>query len=105
MAISCSLTTLDPQPTLTSAGTGQAIDDSDIMVLSAFIYAADTNTGAVYIGTSDATAKNGTGISLSAGNGINYTSEVNGIRVPFKLSSIFFDGATTGNKLVVQYFL
>lgn len=93
------------QPSLTSAGTAQSIaPGSTIIARSVMIYAAKNNTGAVYIGNSDATAKVGTGINLSPGEGYPISGDSkNGTEDGILLSSIYFDGATTGNKLVVHY--
>ena len=104
MAINKVLKTLSPQPTLSSAVTAQQITTSTLEVRSVIIYAADTNTGAVYIGTSNASSKYGTGVSLSPGNGYEIEGDyINGTPEMISLSSIYFDGETTGNKLVVQY--
>jgi uncharacterized protein with LGFP repeats len=104
MALSVNLKTLSPQPTLVAAGTAQQITTDELTVKSVIIYAADTNTGAVYISTDDTNAKNGKGISLSPGQGYGIQGDrQSGTHQMVKLSSIYFDGATTGNKLVVQY--
>lgn len=103
MALNVSLKSLT-QPVLTTAGTAQQITTSTIQARSVVIYAAKTNAGAVYIGVDNASAKIGTGINLAAGE--SYTLEgdkQNGIPSMILLSSIYFDGATTGDKLVVQY--
>lgn len=99
-----SLKTLS-QPSLTSAGTAQAITAGTETARSIIIYASKSNTGAVYIGSSDASSKLATGINLAPGEAYAFDGDnANGTMKMIQLSSIFFDGATTGNKLVVQYF-
>lgn len=104
MATSKRFKVLSPQPTLASAGTAQAITSSSKEVREATIYAADTNTGNVYIGMDNTTAKNGVGIVLAGGESMDIRgTDVGGTQEMVDLSSIFFDGGTTGNKLVVLY--
>lgn len=99
-----SLKTLSTQPTLTAAGTAQQITTSTKTVRSVLIYAAKNNTGAVYIGPDNTNAKIGTGINLDPGKSVTFRGDdINGTPQMIQLSSIYFDGATTGNKLVVFY--
>lgn len=104
MSISVDLKTLAIQPTLAAAGTAQAITALEIRVKSVILIASKSNTGAVYIGSDNTSAKVGSGVSLDPGEGYVIEGDrQSGTSQMVNLSSIFFDGATTGNKLVVQY--
>ena len=104
MPLNKRLTSLSPQPSLASAGTAQQIISTALESRTVIIYAAKTNTGAVYLGDSNANAKAGTGINLAAGEA--YAIEgalINGTHDMIDLSSIYFDGANSNDKLVVHY--
>jgi hypothetical protein len=91
---------------LTSAGTAQEISSSKLEVRSAIIFAASTNTGRIYIGDSDANSKAGTGFELDPDESYVLDGDkFGGDKHAFDLNQFFFDGATTGNKVIVHYFL
>ena len=95
---------LNPQPSLTSAGTGQRLVGADLTVKSFTIEAPASNTGSVYIGVSDATAKVGVGHDLGPGDIMVVTGDSYAQGAVYvNLFDYYFDGATTGNKLVVSY--
>lgn len=95
---------LDPQPVLISAGSGQRLVGADLTVKSFTIEAASNNTGSVYIGNSDDTAKLGKGHELGPGDALTWSGDsyAQG-QVYLNIHDYFFDGATTGNKLIVSY--
>jgi hypothetical protein len=104
MPLYTDLKTLDPQPILGSAGTAQQITTSTLTVRSVIIQAADTNADDVYIADSDTNAKSGKGMTLSPKDVYIIEGEViNGTFEMVRLSSLYWDGAATSDKLVVQY--
>ena len=95
---------LNPQPVLASAGTAQRLVGSDLTVKSFTIEAPAANTGSVYIGISDASAKVGAGHDLGPGDVMTISGDLYAQgQIYLNIYDFYFDGATTGNKLVVSY--
>lgn len=95
---------LSPQPSLTSAGTPQLVSTSKLVVSSYLIEAQKGNSGYVYIGDSIANTTSTKGVALAPGDRLevgadNYEHR----KAYFDLNEVYFDGDTTGNKLVVSY--
>jgi len=94
------------QPSLTLAGTPQRISSVDLWVTSCEIQAQFGNTGRCYIADSSANCTSTKARALAAEASFTLVGDMfSGRNVLFNLKEIWFDGVTTGNKLVVSYLL
>ena len=82
--------------TVSSAGTRVACSASTLPVASVLIQADTSNTGYLYVG--DNTVSSTKGISLSAGDAIEFSVSVNGRTDELDLADIYLDAQTSGNK-------
>lgn len=95
---------LATQPVLTSAGTPQLITSISTVVSSYMIEAVSTNTGSVYIGDSVANTTSTKAHKLVPGDILEVIADNYEHRKCYlDLADIYFDGDTTGNKIVVSY--
>lgn len=91
--------------TVAAAGTPVVLTSSEIRTPAVHIQAATTNTGVMYIGGSslDATHR---GVELSPGSGVEITGPtIGGKEEELFLSEIKVDAATSGDKVLVSYFV
>jgi len=98
------LKTVSPAPSVT-AGTPKRLSDDDIFVRTLIIESHRLNTGAVYVGFSNADLLNtdahvldgpGDFISISSSEYADLNAEIN-------LRDIWFDGSVNGDELVISY--
>lgn len=98
-------TIITPQLAVT-AGTPARLSSSDLWVYSVVISAKHTNSGRIYIGdtSSNALNSNGYGISLAASGVFTIDFQHHrGIACRFNLKDIWYDGDTSGDKIIVWY--
>lgn len=89
---------------LTSAGTAQQVTTIAIQVRSCIFYAASGNTGDLYISPNSTGATAILGITLSPGEAYSIAGDIiGGEQKTFDLSTWRFDGSTTNDDLVIQY--
>lgn len=91
--------------TVVAAGTPVPLSATAIQAPGCVIQAAKTNTGVVYVGGSnlDATHR---GNELSPGDSIEIIGPmIRGIEEELNLALIKVDAATSGDKVVVSYFI
>ena len=93
-------TILATQPDVTSAGTPERIIATDLWVEECLIEAPATNTGVIYINSSNATGTNRHTLQPGQFMTISTSSRA---AATFNLKEIWFDGATSADKIVVSY--
>lgn len=96
---------IDPQLVVTS-GTPQRLSSGDLWVCSVIVQSHPSNTGKIYINFTSDTTTSSKGFSLSPEADWNALGDAHRTlgRV-FNLKNIWFDGATSGDKIIVQYFI
>lgn len=102
--ITLQLTLMNPQPTLVSAGTPQQLASVESLYLH--IQAPPTNTGNVYIGDTSANILAGNCHILGPGESMQIGTDDSAAdedKVILDSSDLWFDGSSTGDKLVVAY--
>jgi hypothetical protein len=91
--------------TVTTAGTPVPLSSTQIITPGCLIQAAKTNTGIVYIGGSDLGALT-RATELSPGEAIEIVGPgISGSEEELNLAQIKIDAATSGDKVVVSYFI
>lgn len=97
------VTDLD-QLSLTSAGTAELISADPLQCESVIFTCPSTNTGACYIGSS-AVSSTRFVLSIAAGSSasISVSPSAENDTAYIDLGALYWDGATTGNKLNVGY--
>lgn len=96
---------MSPQPTLAVAGTPQRVTTTDLWVRAAILESADGNTDKMYVADSEAKASTSNRHLLKE-EGDYITMEVDqygNLEGAFNLKDVWFDGAVSGEKLVVSY--
>lgn len=92
------------QPTLASAGTPQRVSINDIWVRSFLVQGAAGNTGDMYLSDSESNASTTNRVALCPGSILHFNADNWGATDSMiNLKDLWFDGATTGDKLVVMY--
>ena len=90
--------------TITAAGTPERISTTDIFCTSVLIEAATANTGNMYVATTEALASSVNRHVLAATDTlaaqIDRWADLDQV---INLKDLWFDGATTGERLVVTY--
>ncbi len=91
--------------TVTTAGTPVQISSTEIRAAGCLIQAASTNTGTIYVGGDnlDATHR---GCEIAPGDAISIEGPmIGGIEEEFDLSEIKIDSVSSGDKVLVSYFI
>lgn len=102
------LTYLNPQPTLTTAGTPVPLSSGSIEARYIYIEAPETNAGNVYIGDTQANIVAGNCTTLGPGEAFYIGAEDSGAdedQVFVDVSELLFDGVNNGDKVVVSYLM
>lgn len=102
--VTLQLTLLNPQPTLVAAGTPQQLASVESLYLH--IQAPPGNTGNVYIADSSANILAGNCHILGPGESMQIGTDDSAAdedKVILDSSDLWFDGSSTGDKLVVAY--
>lgn len=91
--------------TVTTAGTPVPLASTDIRAAGCLIQAASTNAGVLYVGGDDLTSLL-RGCEISPGDAISIDGPmIGGIEEEFMLSEVKIDAATSGDKVLVSYFI
>jgi len=98
------LTTVSPQPILTLAGTPERLSASRI-VRSVIIEASKGNTDDMFIASTEANATSTNRHILEPGDLIVFEpDEFGNLDAQMDLRDLWFNGVTTGDKLVVSFY-
>ena len=89
---------------LTAAATAQQLSTASLLCESFTVTAAAGNTGAVVIGDSTVTTANSAPIAAGGSRTYTVPEAPSGGADYVDLQDVYFDGATTGNDIFVDYF-
>ena len=89
---------------LSAAGTPQQVTTVSTIVRSCVFYAPLVNTGNLYLSPNAGGATATLGITLAPGESYSVTGDlIGGEYKPFNLSEWYFDGGTSNDDLVINY--